>query len=107
MNDYFRSPRLLKFAKHYACQNCGAYDGTIVAAHGDSSVYGKGRGIKSHDCYVAFLCHECHDWIGNTRDIDDPSNRYTCYESCFVWEAAHCKTMLIIFRAIQSGELKL
>lgn len=56
----YRNHKLLSLAKHSPCQNCGADDGTIVAAHGNGSEFGKGIGMKGHDCYICFICHRCH-----------------------------------------------
>jgi hypothetical protein len=43
--------------------HCGIEDGTTVAAHSNSAIHGHGRGIKSHDCFVAFLCFTCHRYL--------------------------------------------
>lgn len=58
-----RSKALLDGARDQACVNCGARDGTVVAAHYTglrSSLLGKGTGHKPHDLCVADLCHKCH-----------------------------------------------
>lgn len=59
----FRSRKLLDLAEGQPCMNCGAEDGTVVAAHSNLSRHGKGKSIKAHDCFVAFLCHRCHSWL--------------------------------------------
>ena len=44
--------------------NCGACDGTVVAAHYTGlrqQAFGKGTGIKGHDLLIADLCRECHE----------------------------------------------
>lgn len=56
----YRNPKILDNAKWSSCTMCGANDGTIVAAHSNLLEHGKGRGIKAHDCFVAYLCHSCH-----------------------------------------------
>ena len=59
-----RSKKLLRGAKDQSCVNCGARDGTVVAAHYTglrSYSFGKGRGIKPHDLCIADLCASCHN----------------------------------------------
>ena len=58
-----RSKKLLNGARDQSCVNCGARDGTVVAAHYQgmrSHLLGKGTGHKPHDISVADLCHKCH-----------------------------------------------
>jgi hypothetical protein len=58
-----RSKKLLNGARDQSCVNCGARDGTVVAAHYQgmrSHLLGKGTGHKPHDICVADLCHKCH-----------------------------------------------
>lgn len=72
MNQRFtyRNPKILAHAKECACQNCEAFDGTIVAAHSNLAEHGKAKGMKAADLFVAFLCHRCHSWLdqGTGRD---------------------------------------
>jgi len=58
----YRNKKLLeKLRDAPICFGCGKHnDGTIVAAHSNQLLHGKGRGIKAEDCYVAALCHNCH-----------------------------------------------
>lgn len=58
-----RSKKLLDGAKGQSCVNCGAADGTVVAAHYTgmrSHRFGKGTGHKPHDLCIADLCQKCH-----------------------------------------------
>ena len=58
-----RSKRITQAAKDRSCVNCGVNDGTIVRAHYGGMrqhQYGKGKGIKGHDCVAADLCMKCH-----------------------------------------------
>lgn len=73
----FRSRKLLDLARGESCVNCGAEDGTIVAAHSNLPEHGKGQSLKSHDCYVAFLCVKCHAWLDQGRGMD-PTDVYSC-----------------------------
>jgi len=43
--------------RELACMDCGANDGTVVAAH---SNYGKGGAIKASDSSLCALCFTCH-----------------------------------------------
>lgn len=56
----YRNRKLLDTAKEMPCMNCGAQDGTVVPAHGNGLMFGRGIGMKSHDCYFAGLCFKCH-----------------------------------------------
>lgn len=67
----YRNPKILKAANGEACTFCNRQDGTIVAAHSNLGADGKGVGKKADDCFVAFLCSECHmgydhKWLGST-----------------------------------------
>jgi len=56
----YRNAKLKASAKHESCVSCGANEGTIVWAHSNSQRHGKGMGIKAHDLFGAYLCHNCH-----------------------------------------------
>lgn len=71
-----RSRKLLDFADGAACQNCGRQDGTVVAAHANSSKLGKGMSIKADDPFHAHLCNECHGWLDQGGIANDPTGRY-------------------------------
>lgn len=63
MRTVIRSKKCLDAARDQACVNCGASDGTVVAAHYTglrSQALGKGTGHKPHDICVADLCFKCH-----------------------------------------------
>ena len=70
--------------------NCGAQDGTVVAAHSNQLRDGKGRGIKAHDYRIAALCYRCHS------DLDQGA-RMTKEERLNLWEEAHRKTIGWLF----------
>lgn len=55
-----RDKKLLNLARDQSCISCGADDGTVVWAHANGGEWGKGMGIKSHDCMGMFLCSICH-----------------------------------------------
>ncbi len=73
----FRSPALLRLARDESCANCGAEDGTVVAAHSNLSRHGKGKSLKASDCFIAFLCHRCHSWLDQGTGMD-PTDVFNC-----------------------------
>ena len=93
----YRNKRILDAARDKPCQNCAADDGTIVAAHSNSSKHGKGKGIKSHDCFVAFLCYRCHSWLDQGTG-KDPSGIWGEKEKPMMFSDAMHKTWLLLFR---------
>lgn len=79
MMTIYRNKKLLALAKDAPyCMRCrNPNDGTVVPAHANMGIMGKGMGIKAADI-PAFLCHHCHDVIdgrervqGMTRDMRD------------------------------------
>ena len=65
--EHLRLPKLLALARESTCmlaylKHKHDHD-AVIAAHSDSSRHGKGRGIKSHDCFVAYICQYCHNKI--------------------------------------------
>lgn len=87
----YRNRKLLDLAREMPCMNCGVDDGTIVAAHGNGAIYGKGMGIKSHDCYFAGLCFRCH------YDYDQGS-KMTRQEKQELFTQAMLKTWIWLWR---------
>jgi hypothetical protein len=86
----YRNRILLDSVRSSPCQNCGIEDGTIVAAHSNQLIDGKGRGLKAHDYRIAALCFTCH------ADLDQGS-KMTREERLNMWEAAHRKTIGWLF----------
>ncbi|MDE1828241.1 MAG: DUF1364 family protein [Candidatus Micrarchaeota archaeon] len=54
-----RSRAITQSAEHEACCICHS-NGTTVFAHSNHAMHGKGKGIKSHDIFGAYLCYKCH-----------------------------------------------
>jgi hypothetical protein len=66
-----------------------------VAAHSNKAIHGKGMGQKAHDCFVAFLCRECHDWLdGRSGYSVDPSGRWEAAEKSEMFDRAMHRTWL-------------
>lgn len=76
--------------------HCGIQDGTIVAAHSNQLRDGKGRGLKSNDYRIAFLCFSHHS------DVDQGAGM-TRFERFEMWEEAHRKTIGWLF---ENGHLE-
>lgn len=63
--ENLRIPKLLALARDATCMLTTRVkhhhdQEAVVAAHSDQARHGKGLGIKAHDCFVAFICHNCH-----------------------------------------------
>lgn len=86
----YRNPKLLKVCRLLPCQLCGTDDGTVVAAHSNQLLDGKGKGIKAHDYRIAALCFSCH------MDIDQ-GNKLSKEQRREFWEMAHRKTIGELF----------
>ena len=69
----YRNKKLTNSAKNEACVSCCANDGTIVWAHSNRYLHGKGRGQKAHDLFGAYLCHNCHKWFDGDNTHIPPS----------------------------------
>lgn len=97
LSKVYRNKKLLKIAKDAPyCFCCGrTNDQTIVAAHSNQLRDGKGRGLKSHDFRIAYICHTCH------HEIDQ--GKKTKEEKKELWEEAHRATIGWLFN---SGRLE-
>jgi hypothetical protein len=63
----YRNKAILDLAREHSCAGCNKNDGTTVAAHSNQLKHGKGKGIKAHDCFVAYCCDECHEVIDSSK----------------------------------------
>ena len=89
--QYVRSKKLMEAYRAIACQHCGRDDGTVCGAHSNSSVHGKGRGIKADDNMCASLCHVCHSAL-------DQGSHLSRMDREAMWDAAHKKTVKRLLR---------
>ena len=85
---YLRDKKRLQACRNLPCQHCGAEDGTVVAAHSNEGIHGKGRGIKASDEFIAALCSCCH------KNIDQ--GRMSKQERTEIWHNAHIKTIALL-----------
>lgn len=60
-------------------------------AHANSGRYGKGMGLKAHDCYHAAACHRCHVEL-------DQGRRFSQEEKLEFWREGWERTLLLYFR---------
>ena len=88
-HQYVRSKALLEAARAIPCQWCGADDGTVVAAHSNQSIHGKGRGIKASDNMIASLCYFCHAECDQGKSL-------TKMERMGMWRTAHERTVELL-----------
>jgi len=63
----------------------------LEPAHANWSRYGKGMGIKAHDCFHAAACHACHAEI-------DQGKRLSQEERIDYWQQGFERTLLIYHR---------
>lgn len=69
---------------------CNHNSDTVVAAHANWLEYGKGMGIKAHDCYIAWACSSCHTEI-------DQGQRFSKQEKMELWRTGFERTILQMF----------
>lgn len=85
--EYVRSKELREAYRLIPCQHCGIDDGTVCCAHANSSMFGKGAGIKADDNRGASLCYSCH------IHILDQGPRLSKSERMAMFLVAHKKTI--------------
>ena len=85
---YLRDKKRLEACRALPCQHCGAEDGTVVAAHANNAIYGKGRGIKASDEFVAALCFTCHATLDQGKMSKDEKSQ--------MWHNAYVKTVKLL-----------
>lgn len=97
----YRNKKLTESAKHERCVSCGAMDGTVVWAHSNQNLHGKGMGTKAHDLFGFYGCSKCHDWYdGRSKD---EQNSMMHHANKFDWFAEMWERSMII--ACEKGYL--
>lgn len=91
----FRSKKLLDAARGQQCMIqlpgiCRNNPETVVAAHSNLYRHGKGRGIKAHDCFVAWACYDCHSEL-------DQGHKFNYEQKQEYWQQGFEKTLLQMF----------
>jgi hypothetical protein len=92
-----RNKKLLDAARGQPCQIsipsvCNNDPATTVACHANWYEYGKGMGIKAHDCYAAWGCSACHAAL-------DVGSNLSYAERKEYWRRGFEKTILALFTA--------
>jgi len=82
----YRNQKLLEVVRQLPCMSCGTQNGTVCAAHSNSSSDGKGMGIKASDAAIAALCFRCHANLDQGAAMSKAERRE-------MWLDAHVKTM--------------
>jgi hypothetical protein len=95
----YRNQKLLEAVRSSPCQHCGAQDGTVVAAHSNQLIDGKGRGLKAHDYRIAALCFRCHSEL-------DQGSKMSKQERVNMFNNAHRATVGWLFENNVIGLLK-
>lgn len=67
---------------------CGGWEG-CDPAHSDSSIFGRGHGHKSDDCFFAAMCHHSHMLL-DTRAFDRELKFYE-------WLRAYAETQRYLY----------
>lgn len=65
----YRNPRIRESARYESCVNCGS-EGAVVWAHSNQLEHGKGKSVKAHDIFGAYLCFLCHGWLDQGSGMD-------------------------------------
>jgi len=72
---------------------CNGDSTTVVWAHSNMSMHGKGVWLKSHDFNGAFCCSGCHDWYDRRVILkDDVADRVHYFHK------AHAGSLYILVR---------
>jgi hypothetical protein len=72
---------------------------TVVPAHSNQAIHGKGMALKALDAYTVPGCAECH------REIDQ-GNRFTKTEKFALWDAAYARWEPVRARLIAANPPK-
>ncbi len=81
------------------CVRCGELQGVVPAHYSGlfSDQLGKGMGVKGSDFAIAALCTNCHEWMDNYKDGNDPERAAQFLVYCF-------KTLDLL---LESGDIRI
>ena len=94
MKDRIEHKEWLFAAKDQPCVRCGVTDGTVCARHYEGlrqHHFGKGKGIKGHDIFIADLCLKCDDDLSNQKPNKNDSHAVVEHSEMFLFYV--CKTI--------------
>lgn len=103
-----RSKKAMAAAKGRQCANCDSLDG-VVRAHYTGMrqhQYGKGKGIKGHDCIAADLCEVCHPLFDQMKNETFTGSDTATLKKIDRSEQFLHLCVLTIVRDIQDGVLR-
>lgn len=88
----WRSKKLLQAAQGQECMVripdvCNGNPETVVAAHSNQYIHGKGGQLKAHDIFTTWACSDCH------REIDAGKN-LTYDQRVHYWQRGFERTLL-------------
>ena len=95
----YQNEKLTRLARGQPCMFhlegiCNNNPETTVWAHSNWQEHGKGYGLKAHDCFGAFSCSACHDYIDvQSRRIGIPTEARKA-----IWRSAADATLLFLWR---------
>ena len=94
-----RSEALRQSARDERCVYCGRVDGTVVWAHSNEQMHGKGMSIKAHDLLGNYLCGACHNLYD--RSPLSREQKQAMFRECYP------RTMTRVAEKLAAGELTL
>lgn len=86
---YVRSKALREAYRLIPCQGCQVSDGTVVCAHSNWGVHGKGGHIKADDNRAASLCSTCHMSLDQGSKLSEDQRKQ-------FWWSAHVKSIMLL-----------
>ena len=80
-----RSKAIRQSAEYESCTvygpNCNGDVTTVVWAHSNQLIHGKGKGIKAHDIFGCYACMPCHKWLDENSTMTDRAFNYAMARS--------------------------
>lgn len=94
----YRNRQLLNLAYEFDCmlRFDGCTQGTGEPAHANWPIFGKGMGMKSHDCYFVPACRHCHQMLDQGSQMDREERRMAWLRAYADFHAILWKRGLII-----------
>lgn len=97
----WRSKELLRSAQGQDCTLridgvCNGNPETVVAAHSNQYIHGKGGALKAHDIFSAWACSDCH------REIDQ-GMKFSYEQKNTIWQRGFERTLLAL---VEQGILR-
>ena len=103
--DIYRNAKLTRLARGQSCTLMMKWRDvehdaeTVVWAHSNQSIHGKGKSMKAHDCFGCFLCATCHSRLDQGK-LSRAENKET-----FAWAMMLTRQRLINHRLLKAGNV--